>query len=253
MRRPLRTFLAVALVAVGAAVAGVIVWLWQSNQERVYESTSVLVVDAAPPTLAAAGGRPENIVFLARTYAARASAQPVLADAVSRSGLSLTEEEAAELVRVTVSNQDATMTLRARGSSPEEARALNVALTESLIEHVTEEQTALRETRLEPLREQVDALEARLPGLSQGSAERLATEQQYQALIASLAEAEIVPVDRVDVLSPATEPESPVSPRPVRAALLAALVAGVIGLQVVVGLRLLRRRDSDAWVSGSER
>ena len=252
IRRSTRTVLAVALVAVGAAVAGVVVWLWQSSQDRVYESTSVLVVEPAPSTLGAAGGRPENVVFLARTYAARASAQPVLAEAITRSGLDVTEEDAAELVSVAVSNQDATITLRARGASPEEARALNLALTDSLVEHVSSEQVALRDDRLEPLREQIDALEARLSGLSPDSAERLAAEQQYQALIGSLAEAEIAPVDSVAVLSPPTEPEAPISPRPLRAALLAFLVAGVIGLQVVVGLRLLRQPDRGTWMSDRE-
>ena len=228
-------------VLLGAVVAAAAVAVVQAAQDEVYEASSLVEVDPAPSTVASAGGRPENIVFLTRTYAARAATRPVADVAVDRAGLSLSVDEALERLTVEVSNADATVSVRTTGPSQQEAEALNTAFVEVLAETVQQEQEDLRGERLAPVQQELISLEKRLPLLAAGSPQRTAAEQQFVALVAARAEAQLQPVDRISVLSPAEARETPVAPRPVRAGLLTLLIALVVGAQVLVGLHYLRR------------
>ena len=242
---------AVIAVVVAAVVAGGAVYAWQSSQEPVYASTSLLAVDS-PSSLAAAGGRPENLVFLAQTYAARTDSRPVVEEAVALSGLPITVEEALQRSDVTVSNLDATITIRTTGPTPEDANALNQALITTLDTHLREEQLLLRTQRLEPLQAEIAELEARFAALPEGSPQREAAEQQYVALVTALAEAEIEPLDRVQVLSPPNASSQPIAPKPVRAAVLAFIIAGAIAAQILVAQQVLRRPKAAALPTAFE-
>lgn len=235
-----RSVLAIVAAALFAAAA---VYVWQSGRDEVYESTTLLAVDA-PATLAAAGGRPENIVFLARTTAARARIGPVVEDAVGRSDLDLTPAEARQRLDVTVSNQDATISIRAQGPSGEAAQALASALAAALGDHVRAEQASVREERLSPLVARIEALEGELSELPPDSTQRAAAEREYQALVAERATVQVEPYDRLQVLSPADVPSESVSPRPRRDALIAFIIALVIGIEWLIGSRLYRQHQA---------
>lgn len=218
-----------ASLAIGAGVG-----VWQDGMDKVYGASSLMVVNPAPATLASSGARPENAVFLARNYAARLEARPVLATAVEQSGLHLTVDEADDRTSVSVSSTDATIAIRTTGPTAAAAQALNLALTRTVTAQVESEQQAVRDARLAPLDSEIASVETDLQSLAKGSPQRLAAEEQYRALVTTRADTQVEPLDRMEVLSPATSFSDPVAPHPLRSALLAFLIAAAVLAQIAV-------------------
>lgn len=228
-----------AVVALGAAAG---VGIWQHGLDKVYSASSLLAVSPAPATVASAGTRPDNAVFLSRSYAAWLDARPALAEAAKRSRLPLTVDQTRRRAAVSVSTTDATITVTATGPSRAAAQALDQALTDTLVMRVRAEQQTLRNDRLAPVTAEIGALQAQIGRTRAGSAERVALEQQFRALLATRAQIAVAPLDQVDVLSPAAAASAPVFPHPTRTALLAFLVAAAVLAQVVVWRRSRRAR-----------
>jgi hypothetical protein len=214
---------------------------WQQQQDKVYGASSLLVVQPAPNTLAVAGARPDNLVFLARTYAAHFGTRPTMQTALAKAGLGISTDEGLRRTSVSVSTSDATITLETTGKSKADARALNAALEQTVIDEVRAEQDALRADRLAPLNSEISDLQRQIADAPAGSPERATAQQTYQTLVASRAQTETQPSDRVAVLSPAQAKSGPVAPHPLRNGLLAFLVVAALGAQLVVW-RAVRRR-----------
>ena len=235
LRRQISVIIAISMIAAA------LVLLWQSSQPAVFSSTALLAIEPSPGTVTTAGGRPENLVFLARTYAARAQTRPVIADAIRSSELSTDVAEVERRATVEVSNADATITITGKGATPRQARELAVALVGALRRDISNDQVALRKARLAPLDRRLRSLERSFATTSATSPRRFAVQQEYQGLLTARAEAALRPLDRVQVLSPPGSPTEPESPRPLRAGLLAFLIAAVIAIEASVALRLLRQ------------
>lgn len=240
LRRQILALPIAASIVAGAAMA------WQSSQPPVYEATSVLAVEAAPATVATAGGRPENIIFLARTYAARAATTPVIADAIKRAKLSLDVEQVRQRAAVEVSSTDATITIATTGPTARSAENLAEAMTSALQRDVRRDQKEFRQAQVGPLRKRMKELERKFDSVAPNSPRRLFYQQEYQRLVTARAEAKLRPLDRLRVLSPPAGASEPVSPQPVRAGALAFLIAAVIGVEAVVAWRMLRRPRAGA-------
>lgn len=233
--------LQILAVAVLASLAAGAAMVWQSAQPQVFAATSVLAVEAAPATAATAGGRPENIVFLARTYAARATTPAVLSDAIDRAGLRLDVDELRDRMSVEVSNTDATISVTGTATRPRLARRVTGAVATALQQQVRADQQQLRRATVAPLDSRIARLERRFETLAADSPRRFALQHEYQGLIAARAEAKLRPLDRMEELSPPVVANS-VSPAPLRTGALAFLIAAVVGVEAIVAWRMLRRR-----------
>ena len=230
---------AVGLVAV---IAGAGIGAWQEQQPKVYGASSQLVLQPAPSTLAIAGARPDNLVFLAHTYAAHFRARPTLQAAIDKSGLSITPTQALHRTSVTVSTVDSTMTVSTTGPTKADARALNEALDQVVTDEIRSEADSLRTERLAPLDTEISDLQRQIEQAPAGSIERSTAQQTYETLVASRAQTLTQPSDQVDVLSPSQAESSPVAPHPARDALITFLVVLALGAQFVVW-RAVRRRS----------
>ena len=233
-----------------AIIVATIVLVVQSAQPAVYTSTALLSIEPSPSAVTTAGGRPENLVFLARTYATRVQTAPVIADAIKRSDLSLDVERVLQRSTVEVSNADATITITGKGPTAGSAREMTLALVHALRRDVRGDQVALRQSRLAPLNSRINQLERRFATLNPTAPERFAVQQEYQGLVTARAEVALRPLDRLQVLSPPTSSSDPISPRPLRAGLLAFLIAVVIGIEATVAWRMLRRSSRTAVDTG---
>lgn len=229
----------VLLVLVVAVLAGVVTFGVQSARDGVYVSQTLLAVDA-PSAMTAGGGRPDNVVFVARSYATRADITPVIDDAIERAGVDMSRLAARQATAARVSSQDGTVTIEARATDPDHAEALATALAEALQEYVRDEQLADRDERMAPLENRIAEVESEFVATPADSPRRAALEREYQALVSERAAAQVEPLDRLVLLSPAEVPTTPVSPRPARDAVIAAVLGGALAAEAIIGARMFR-------------
>jgi hypothetical protein len=241
----------VAAATVAAILAGAAVGAWQESQPKLYGASAQMVVQPAPETLAVAGARPDNLVFLARTYAAHFGTHPTMQSALRRAGLDISVNKGLARTAVSVSNSDATISITTTGRTKADARALNEALTQVVIDEVNTEQNDLRAQRLAPLDQQITEVQSQLGSSGAGSPERASAQQTYQTLVATRAQLLTQPSDRLAVLSPAQAASGPVSPHPARNGVLAFLVVAALAAQLIVWRATRRRRTPPAPGAGA--
>lgn len=123
--------------------------------------------------------------------------------------------------------------LSVRNADPESAAALADAYAAAYVEVRREQAVQELVTAGSELQRTIDDLQARLDALADGDPRRAALLSQQTNLQATIDELRIDAALRTggaSVITPATVPTEPVSPTPVRSALLAALVGLVIGV-----------------------
>ncbi|MGH9158096.1 MAG: hypothetical protein ACRD1K_20175 [Acidimicrobiales bacterium] len=212
-------------------VAGLVLAL-SSSRPDVYRAEAVVRVPAA---LVSAGDRAEEeTLFLARTYAALATAKPVLDDAVRRSGLALDADAVAERVSATADKEVGFITLSATGPTPAAATGLTRGVTDALVAAVAAQRAQDREVALAPLRQQATALEEQLRQAGEDGTRTTSLEIRYGALLQSLAEQEARATDIPAVVTPAQSGDAPVSPTPRRDTVLALVAALVVNAELAV-------------------
>ncbi len=229
-------------------VASAVYYLSASSAD-VYESSTQLGVTSARASVDA--NVRDETVFLAETYAERASTTPVIREAKKISGLPISVDEAMDRLSTTPVGDLGFLELTARGPTPRAARQLSDALAQALIEDVNRQQDLALDQDLQSVNAEIDALAAELDSLAPDSAARPAIEARYEALVQSAVERRTQPRNRVEIVSSAEAPSAPVSPTPIRNSVLAFLVAMVVAAELgVVGHalsdRLPRGRDAAA-------
>lgn len=215
-------------ISLGVAL---LVFAASATRPKVYRADAVLRVPAGPAT---SDRFAEQTLFLARTYAELATTRPVLADAVRRSGLPVGLDDARRRVRATADNDVGFIRVTATGPSRPAAETLATAVTDAVLAAVAEQRAADRDVALRPLREQAAAVERELAGAPPDDPKAKALEVRYAALLQALADEEARPTDIPAVVSPARADDAPVSPRPMRNAVLALLVALVVNGELMV-------------------
>src|SRR5262245_1656280 len=179
------------ILALSALSAGV-VFAWSYSRAKVYESSATLDVLSG-----ATGDQPltqEQVDILTARYAALADSSPVLADAISSSGLDVSVGTARQRVSASVpSNPTGFITVGATGPTSEAARSLT------------------------------------------------------RGVVGALQQAGDLEANPVTVVSGATSPAGPVSPTPVRDALLAFLIALVINAELFALLGYLTGRFTSGF------
>ena len=239
-------------VAVASLVVAAVVAAWSLSKPPVYEATTDVSVTSGRAT-AGESVTKDDTLFLAGTYAELAETRPVLAAAASGSGLDLSPTVVGQRLSASSSSDVGFVTISATGPSPDEASALAGAAAEALIEAVSAQQEQILREVLGPVESEIEELAAQLGSIPADAPDQ-ALEARYAALLASATERRLQPVDRLTVVSPARAEPTPVSPRPVRDATLALLVALVLNSELAVVLSALNDRFSteDAGLEATE-
>jgi capsular exopolysaccharide synthesis family protein len=185
-----------------------------------------------------------DTVFLASTYAQLGTTRPIITDAVNRSHLPIDESTAAGRLTVTASTQVGFITVAATGPTTADATALAQGEVQALTAAVATQQTAATNAALAPVQQQITQLGKQLATLPSGSPAQAALQSEYQALIQSAATRQLAQANQLNVISPARADSSPVSPTPIRDALLAFVTALVVTAELAVGIELLGDRFS---------
>jgi len=230
-----------ASLAVGSAV-----FAWSYTRPPVYEATALITVTSGR-AVSGQSVTEQDTLFLSRNYAELARTRPVLADAAVRSELALSVAEARRRVSSRAASDVGFITLSATGPSPDEATRLAQATADALIAAVTEEQAAAVRAALAPIEGEIAQVGAELAQLPSGAGNREVLVARYQALVQAATERRLAPADRLALVSPARGDPVPVSPTPVRDAVLAVLVALVVNAELAVLMEVLRDR-----ISGTE-
>ncbi len=234
--------LGVALVLAG------IVYFHSDSEPDEYRAEVLLAVT---PARAEAGA---SATYLARQYAALAETRGVASRAVTDATLRLGPAEARDAVDAHATSAGF-VEVAATDRSPRRAEQLAAAVADALASTVRDRQGNDRDATLKPLQDEMAGIERQLSGrdLPADAALRPALVARYQELARAVADARVVPPDRVDVVSPARAASTPVSPTPARDALLTFLAGLVVFGLVTVAVEALSDRFSAEAIADEAR
>jgi capsular exopolysaccharide synthesis family protein len=131
------------------------------------------------------------------------------------------------------------LAIRGKAGDPDTAARWTGAYARALVNQVADLEAIERERTLRGARERAADIRRRLVGLTPDSSEALALTAELEALQSRLNEEELTAPDRIRVIQSAVRPSEPASPKPLRDALLAFILALVVGGTVVVLRALL--------------
>jgi capsular exopolysaccharide synthesis family protein len=223
-----------------AALVGGGVYALSKQRAKVYEGSALLSVTAGRTSDAASV--PGQTVFLTQTYAENATTRPVLREAIRRSGLNISIDEAESRVSADPTGDLGFLTVTAEGPTPHDASRLANGDANALIDEVRRQQDRVVDEDLAQVNREIDQVAARLNTLPADSLERDALQTRYAALLQAAVERRTQPRDRVEVVSSARSPTGASSPHPIRDATLAFLVALVVVAELFVARQLLSDR-----------
>jgi polysaccharide biosynthesis transport protein len=224
-----------------SVVAAAIVYFLSARRDDVYRAETFLNVQAGR---AVTSGSPtqDDTVFLAETYAQLATTQPVARRAAKESGLDISADDAQSRISAFASSDLGFVTIEATGSQPDAASTLANAAADGLIAELNSQQESAIEQELAPVNAEIETTAKQLSTLSSSDPERSALQARYEALLQAASERRTQPRNRVEVLSKATAPDAPISPKPLRDALLGFLGIFVVTAELSVVLRVLSDR-----------
>lgn len=191
------------------------------------------------------GERAETVEFYTQTLVGLAGTQSVLDDAVSRSGLPITRQDVRERITVIETETPGFLTLTALGPTPRESAALAGAASAALAARLAADEVAATENATAALREQIAALEPELVTLAPLTPARAAAERRYSELVGAVAAVSARPAPSVLLGPPPVASSNPISPTPLRDALLALVIGLIVIAEGVVVTRALRGRLSE--------
>lgn len=215
------------ILALSLIVAG-LVFVRSSSVAKVHRSDAQLSLTAASDQ-----ATKDELDFLVGTYTGLAKTQPVLQDAVRRSGLHISPSTAADRVTISTSATGGLIKVSATGPSPSAARSLASGASTALVAAVMAREQASRRVVSEPVAVQLRSLRSQLRSLSSKSRDLPLVRSQYEAIVARLADLDSAPENHLDVVEPAT-PATAVAPTPTRDAILALLAALVVNAELMV-------------------
>jgi capsular exopolysaccharide synthesis family protein len=226
-----------------ALTVAILVYAHGKATAKTYASEGLLTVTSAQASAGETGGQ-EATLFLAATYARLAETDPVVADAVKRSGLPISVATAKHRLSSSAASDVGFLTIRATGPTPGDARKLAQAGADALIQQVTTDEANAVEQRVQQLQPQIDAVQSQLQGMSSDDPARATLEAQFSALIQKRTDIQTQPTDQIELKQKPDTPAGPIAPTPLRDALLAFIVALVINAELWVLLDVLSDRFS---------
>jgi Mrp family chromosome partitioning ATPase len=230
----------IATIVVAAAALALVASLAQSSR---YEASADLLfgqtTNADEIITGATAGTAEVPERAAATNLALAGLDTVATRVKQRFRGSATVKEIRDAVTIKPQGESDVVTVTAKWSSPEQAAAVANAFATEIV-------ALRRETAQADIQRGIDALRARIPPDPKTAEERTAA-ATLQGKITDLEGLKAVTTGNVHLVERATPPDHRSSPKPVRNALIAGLVAAVLSLFLVVLLARFddRIRDED--------
>jgi capsular exopolysaccharide synthesis family protein len=239
-----QNWLRILLISIGIAV---LVFAASTVQAKKYEAKELLVV--TPGTTSGGETLTQASSFLAQNYAKYAVTRGVVQSAIRSSGLDLSVDEATSRISANQVGDLGFVEIRATGPSKREAERLTRFAASSLIETVKDSQEQAKNDDLEPIATQRQALQQRIDNPSTSASERSAAQGQLDALAQSEENIRSRQDDNITVVSAAIADGGPVSPKPLRDAILAFVVSLVVVAELTVlvhytGDRFSRSEDT---------
>lgn len=232
------------ILLISVAIAAV-VFLVSDLRANTYEATAT--VSFSPGDVVSGQSTQDAASFLAQTYSQYVDTSTFLTPTIRRSGLDLTLSEAADRISASPKGDLGFVTISATGPDRTEAGKLANAASQQMIETVKVSGDAKIAQLVNPLRLQRSQLLQDQQGLSPTDPDYLSNQVQINQLDQSIGQALQTPVDRAYAVSSAIAGKDPVSPKPLRDAIL----AFVVSLVVVSELTVLAHFTGDRF-SGTE-
>ena len=240
-----QNWLRILLISIGIAI---LVFAASTVQAKQYQAKELLVVT---PGSATSGGETlaQASSFLAQNYAQYAGTPTVLRNAIRSSKLNLTLDQAKQRISAAQVGDLGFVQVKATGGSAAEAERLTRFASSALIETIKSAQTQQRFADLQPIQNQRQLLENQLADASTSASDRSSIQSQLEALNSSEAEVRGRKVDSLAIISGAIADDGPVSPQPLRDAILAFVVSLVVVAELTVlihytGDRFSRSEDT---------
>ena len=227
----------VAVLATALMVAGA-VFVWRAAGPETYEASATLQVrlpetDASDPSTQA--------VYYAETVIGLMTSRDVVVDALGSVGRGDDPSEVADRLRVRAGTQPGFVDVTADGSTAREAADLADALVAAVGRRLTAEQAADIDAERNRLTAALEQVLGQLYAAPAGdNAAKAALIREREELISSLRTNANRGTYRVVTVESAEPPAHPVAPTPIRDAVLALLLALVLGAEAIVIRRAWR-------------
>jgi succinoglycan biosynthesis transport protein ExoP len=237
------------LLVASALIAGAAAYALSNLQHKVYEAETKMVVGQS---LSSANPDYTQLLVsqqLSATYATVATTRPILDDVIKQLDLGVTTDALAQRVSAVAASGSPLLSVTAEDESPTQAAAIANAIADQLIaaspalqgrqaelQTTIDADIAATQDQINSTQAQVDQLSA-LPSPSPGTATTLMSLQDRLATLRStyaslLASSSSNAASSLTIVEPAVVPASPISPRP----LLYAIVAAIVALCAATGL-----------------
>jgi capsular exopolysaccharide synthesis family protein len=215
-----------------AVVAAVIVYLISSSQTNEYESNALGQVIS---TSQAQGEvlNEEELLSLSNVYDQLAATRTVLGIAHKNPAVEDRTEEFDESVSVSPESRIGVLSFKATTTDPETSAEFANAYADAFGEYLSGLQVDQLKKQLAPLQEEVNGLEEELAATPSTDPERAGLEVELKALQEQIANQTSNPGDSLRVVERAAPDPNPVSPTPKRDAILAFIVAFILGALAV--------------------
>lgn len=236
----------IAIFAVAAAVAA---YLVSQTLTKTYEaSASVQVVSGQQK----AGNFLDDqaLQSLTNIYAELAKTTRVAQIASRKPGIHASPKTIQDDVSVTSQEQPGVLNITGKSTDPKLASAYANAYTAAFIDFVGLRNAGQRRAAVKGIQDRINAIQAKIAagGFKEGDPQLSALNSELQALQTKAADTYASAGDSVEIIEPASVPDSPASPQPTRNALLAFVAALALGL----GFAYVRANFRDRYRSVEE-
>ncbi|HKO39258.1 MAG TPA: AAA family ATPase [Solirubrobacterales bacterium] len=219
-------------LALFAVAAAVVVYLVSSSKTDEYESNAlgqIISTSQAEGTVL----NEEELLSLSNVYDELATTQTVLDIAHKDSAVAGRTEEFDETVDVSPESRIGVLSFKALTDSPERSAEFANAYARAFAVYLGSLQVEQLKKSLGPLQEQVNSLEEELLELPSTDPDRAGLEVELQALQERIASQTSNPGDSLRIVEQAAPESTPVSPQPKRDAILAFIIALLLGAGAV--------------------
>lgn len=224
-----------AVLAVAVAAGLLVLGLRTAQDETFAAQADVFLVP--PENTSSSSNEVERLTIY---YAQLVMDPRVISDAASRLGRPLSVADVKRLVDVS-SPEDGQLTVVARQPTDQDAAELTNAIADALSTGASLDQAEAQRRELAPLVSEIEDLQQQLAELPPDDPARNALESRQERTEQARVDALATSRARLDVVRRAQADDAVSSPRPVRDALLAFLLAGIVGAELAA-LAAARRR-----------
>jgi polysaccharide biosynthesis transport protein len=230
------------ILLVALALAGLVFGV-SFTKSDVYQAAELLQVNIGRLTT---GGQTlqQDVVFFAQTYAQLGQTPSVVRKAVAGSGLKISASQGLSRVSAAEEGQLGFIRIKATGTTPRRAEQLARAVGQTTISTVADQQQQATFNDIAPLQLQRNELQQQIAAAPPGSQEQQTLQSELDSVKQAEADRRHQPTNSLFVIADARASKTPISPKPMRDALLAFLVALVVAAELSVAIHAVGDRFS---------